>query len=233
MDRCLNMADSDGQLTVKETKMSAQKKVMFVDDEEGVRLAWNRYLSEHGFDVTTAEDGEKAISKLQHEKVDVVVSDLKMPTIDGVELLQWIHDEQPDTRFILLTGYGNETVEQKVRELGAFDYLNKPISPDTLAAVVTAATILKLIPDPTKPLQAEAAVAEAVEAPAFTGPEAVVEAAPDKRSRLWALVEVPGGLILAPLLGLAFVITLPFIGFGALFYAIGQKIRRGFKPVAV
>jgi len=232
MDRCLNMADSDGQLTVKETKMSAQKKVMFVDDEEGVRLAWNRYLSEHGFDVTTAEDGEKAISKLQHEKVDVVVSDLKMPTIDGVELLQWIHDEQPDTRFILLTGYGNETVEQKVRDLGAFDYLNKPISPDTLAAVVTAATILKLIPDPTPPLQAEAAVAEAVEAPAFTGPEAVVEAAPDKRSRLWALVEVPGGLILAPLLGLAFVIALPFIGFGALFYAIGQKIRRGFKPVA-
>jgi len=44
MDRCLNMADSDGQLTVKETKMSAQKKVMFVDDEEGVRLAvaWER-----------------------------------------------------------------------------------------------------------------------------------------------------------------------------------------------
>ncbi len=232
MDRRLRVAAFDGLMTVKETEMSAQKRVMFVDDEEGVRLAWNRYLSEQGFDVTTAEDGEKAISKLQHQKVDVVVSDLKMPTIDGIELLEWIHEEQPETRFILLTGYGNEAVEQKVRELGAFDYLNKPISPDALSAVVTAATILKLIPDAAKAVQAEAAVAEAVEAPAFTGPEAVVEAAPEKRSRLWSLVEVPGGLILAPLLGLAFVIALPFIGFGALFYAIGQKIRRGFKPAA-
>jgi len=211
--------------------MSAQKRVMFVDDEEGVRLAWNRYLSEHGFDVTTAEDGEKAITKLRSEKVDVVVSDLKMPAIDGIELLQWIHDEQPDTRFILLTGYGNEKVERTVRELGAFEYLNKPISPDTLAAVVTAATILKLIPDPTKPVESAAVVEEAVEAPTLAEP-LLVGAEPEKRSRLWALVEVPGGLILAPLLGLAFVIALPFIGFGALFYAIGEKIRRTFKPVA-
>jgi CheY-like chemotaxis protein len=230
MDRRLRMGKRDGLAAVKETTMSAHKKVMFVDDEEGVRLAWNRYLSEHGFDVTTAEDGEKAISKLQHEKVDVVVSDLKMPAIDGIELLQWIHDEQPDTRFILLTGFGNETVEQKVRELGAYEYLNKPISPDTLAAVVTAASILKLMPEPTKPA-VEAGVeaptlAEAIEAPAVAAEE------PEKRSRLWALVEVPGGLILAPLLGLAFVIALPFIGFGALFWAIGQKIRRSFKPVA-
>jgi len=211
--------------------MSAQKKVMFVDDEEGVRLAWNRYLSEHGFDVTTAEDGEKAISKLRSEKVDVVVSDLKMPAIDGIELLQWIHDEQPDTRFILLTGYGNEKVERTVRELGAFEYLNKPISPDTLAAVVTAATILKLIPDPTKPVAEAAAVEAAVEAPAVPEPF-VVKAAPEWRNRLWALVEVPAGLILAPLLGLAFVIALPFVGFGALFWAIGEKIRRSLGPLA-
>jgi CheY-like chemotaxis protein len=220
----------DGLETVEETTMSAQKRVMFVDDEEGVRLAWNRYLSEHGFDVTTAEDGEKAIDRLQHEKVDVVVSDLKMPTIDGIELLQWIHDEQPETRFILLTGYGNEKVERTVRELGAFEYLNKPISPDTLAAVVTAASILKLIPDPTKAVAAEAAVAETIEAPTLVMPE--TETVPGKRGRFWSLVEVPAGLILAPLLGLAFVIALPFVGFGALFYAIGEKIRRSFKPVA-
>jgi len=124
--------------------MNAHKKVMFVDDEEGVRLSWNRYLSAHGFEVSTAEDGAKAISKLRKEPVDVVVSDLKMPSIDGVELLEWIHDKQPHTQFILLTGYGNDAVENRVRELGAFDYLNKPISPDTLAAVVTAASILDL-----------------------------------------------------------------------------------------
>jgi len=235
MDRCLKVAAYDGLPTVKETTMSAHKRVMFVDDEEGVRLSWNRYLSAHGFDVTTAEDGEKAISQLRSKPVDVVVSDLRMPSIDGIELLEWIHDEQPETRFILLTGYGNESVEKRVRELGAFEYLNKPISPDTLAAVVTAATILKLIPDAAKPVEVEAAVAEAapvVEAIEAPAPVAAEAAEPEKRSRLWALVEVPGGLILAPVLGLAFVMALPFIGFGALFYVIGQKILRAFRPAA-
>ena len=70
--------------------MNAQKKVMFVDDEEGVRVSWNRYLSAHGFDVTTAADGANAISKLRNEEVDVVVSDLRMPGIDGIQLLEWI-----------------------------------------------------------------------------------------------------------------------------------------------
>ena len=74
--------------------MNAQKdrpmKVMFVDDEEGVRVSWNRYLSAHGFDVTTVEDGAKAISKLRAEPMDVVVSDLKMPdgSLKQVKLLQ-------------------------------------------------------------------------------------------------------------------------------------------------
>jgi len=204
--------------------MSAQKRVMFVDDEEGVRLSFNRYLSEHGFDVTTAEDGEKAISKLRHEPVDVVVADLKMPRVDGIELLEWIHDEQPGTRFILLTGFGNEEVERKVRELGAYEYLNKPISPDALSAVLTAATVLKILPG-----AAAAAPAAEVE-PVLPPVEVAARKVPAWQKRVQALFEVPGGLIAAPILGLAFVIFLPVIGFGALFWTIGQKIWRTFRP---
>ena len=92
--------------------MSAHKKVMIVDDEESVRVSFNRYLSTHGFDVLTVEDGGDAISRLRAEAVDVVVADLKMPRVDGMELLRWMHDERPDTPFILLTGYGNDEVEQ-------------------------------------------------------------------------------------------------------------------------
>lgn len=203
--------------------MSAQKRVMFVDDEEGVRLSFDRYLSEHGFDVTTAEDGEKAISKLRQERVDVVVSDLRMPKMDGLELLEWVHDEQPDTRFILLTGYGNDDVEQKVRELGAYEYLNKPISPDALSAVLTAATVLKILPGAAD-IAAPAPVADSAR------PVAVPRIPSVWERRIHALVEVPGGLILAPILGLAFVIFLPVIGFGALFWTIGEKIWRTFRP---
>jgi len=216
--------------------MNAQKdrpmKVMFVDDEEGVRVSWNRYLSAHGFDVTTVEDGAKAISKLRAEPVDVVVSDLKMPGVDGVQLLEWLHDRQPETRFILLTGYGNEAVERKVRELGAFDYLNKPISPDTLAAVVTAATHLKLL-DPEPVVQEEAAVAPAPVEEAIPAEEPVLAETPVRAKSGWRRsLEILTGLIVAPLLGLAFVVFLPIIGFGALFWMLGESLWETFKPAA-
>lgn len=204
--------------------MNAHKRVMFVDDEEGVRLSWDRYLSAHGFEVTTAEDGAKAISQLRKEPVDVVVSDLKMPSIDGVELLEWIHDKQPQTQFILLTGYGNEAVENRVRELGAFDYLNKPISPDTLAAVVTAASILDLAPR----------VAETVEEHQAIQAEVEVQTQPEVKAKsgLRRTLEIVGGLIAAPILGLLFCIFLPVIGFAALFWTVGQSLRNAFKPAA-
>jgi len=216
--------------------MNAQKdrprKVMFVDDEEGVRVSWNRYLSAHGFDVTTVEDGAKAISKLRAEPVDVVVSDLKMPGVDGVQLLEWLHDRQPETRFILLTGYGNEAVERKVRELGAFDYLNKPISPDTLAAVVTAATHLKLL-DPEPQVDEEVAVETAVAEEAIPAEEPILAETPVRAKSGWRRsLEILTGLIVAPLLGLAFVVFLPIIGFGALFWMLGESLWETFKPAA-
>jgi DNA-binding NtrC family response regulator len=216
--------------------MNAQKdrpmKVMFVDDEEGVRVSWNRYLSAHGFDVTTVEDGAKAISRLRAEPVDVVVSDLKMPGVDGVQLLEWLHDRQPETRFILLTGYGNEAVERKVRELGAFDYLNKPISPDTLAAVVTAATHLKLL-DPEPVVHEEPAVETAVAEEAIPAEEPILAETPVRAKSGWRRsLEILTGLIVAPLLGLAFVVFLPIIGFGALFWMLGESLWDTFKPAA-
>jgi DNA-binding NtrC family response regulator len=214
--------------------MNTQSRVMFVDDEESVRLSWNRYLSQHGFDVTTAVDGGNAIDMLRSEPVDVVVSDLKMPGVDGVQLLQWIHNERPQTKFILLTGYGSEDVEKKVRDLGAFDYLNKPISPDTLAAVVTAATHLKLMPQGA-PTVAEAPAAPVVEALAAPVAEAVAAtpATPEvvAKTGLRRTAEVTVGLVAAPLLGLAFVVFLPVIGFGALFWRMGETLKDLFKPV--
>jgi len=208
--------------------MNAHKKVMFVDDEEGVRLSWNRYLSEYGFDVTTAEDGAKAIKKLRREPVDVVVADLKMPNLDGIELLQWIHDSQPTTQFILLTGYGNEDVERRVRELGGFDYLNKPISPDTLAAVVTAASILDLGPAVS---EAEAVTTEEEDEVQVQVAEEASPREARRKSGLRRTLEVVGGLIAAPILGLLFCIFLPVIGFVALFWTVGRSIRDAFRPI--
>jgi DNA-binding NtrC family response regulator len=212
--------------------MSGHNRVMFVDDEEGVRLSGDRVLSEKGFYVTTAGDGATAISELQAHPVDVVVADLRMPTVDGLQLLEWIQGEQPETKFILLTGYGSDEVERKARELGAYGYLNKPITPDTLAAMVTAAVNLKLIPDPSaEPLMQEAeapqAAVAAAEAAAVVeeAEPALQEAQPEEEAVHRSGWEVAGSLIAAPLMGLAFVLFLPVIGFAALFWSVGGAIK--------
>ncbi len=222
--------------------LTKTRRVMFVDDEEGVRSSWDRLLSERGFSVTTVEDGERAISQLRDEPAEVVVSDLKMPGVDGLQLLEWLHESQPQTRFILLTGYGNDVVERRARELGAYEYLNKPISPETLSMVITAAMQLGRRSGSAATAQPAAAVvvesaaaAREQEAPILQA-GVVAEAAPVVDARAVAADEedeegesalkTAAKLALAPIAGLAFVIFLPVIGFGMLFWVAGQAIRK-------
>lgn len=213
--------------------MNAQNRVMFVDDEEGVRLSYDRYFSGHGFDVETAMNGQSAVTRLRESPADVVVADLRMPGMDGIQLLEWIHEEQPDTQFILLTGYGNDEVERRARELGAFEFLNKPISPNTLAAVVTAATILRPAPEVEEAAEVVLGEVAATESAEEVEEAEVVEVVAEdevvRRSTMRRTLEVVGGLVAAPLLGLAFVVFLPVIGFGALFWVLGETVRDRFR----
>ena len=196
-------------------------RVLFVDDEEAVRTSWNRYLSQKGFDVVTAEDGQRAVRQLDSQPVDVVISDLRMPGLDGLELLAWVHDKKPDTKFILLTGYGNDEVERKARELGAFEYLNKPISPEALSAIVTAALIAE------KAKAKQAAVAAVPETAAvIVSLEVLPAAAPKVKPKVKTFMQTVGGLILAPILGLSFVLFLPVIGFATLFKVVIEALRK-------
>lgn len=203
--------------------MAPKQRVMFVDDEEGVRQSWDRLLTERGFSVSTASDGARAQARLAEEPADVVVADLRMPRVDGLQLLEWLRKEHPQTRFILVTGYGSEAVEQKARELGAYGYLNKPVNPETLTSVITLALQVDVrtggvtvtpLPSPAEVVVAKPAEA-AVEVPA---------AVPVKKSRLRGALQVVGGLVMAPLMGLAFVLFLPLIGFGGLFWVVGEAI---------
>lgn len=213
------------------------QKVMLVDDEEGVRRSFSRLLSDRGFEVTTVEDGERAVSQLSDHAVDVVVSDLRMPGMDGLQLLQWVHEKSPKTPFILLTGYGNDEVERRAKELGAYGLLNKPISPEQLSAVITAASLMAKREEAAAAKAAEAteaALVEAVEAtPELVRPELVVvpEAAPvRKTSKVRSTGQIVAGLTLAPIAGLAFVMFLPVIGIGALGWVVWEAISKRSTP---
>ncbi len=114
-------------------------KVLYVDDEEDfVRtLAERMDMRELGGDV--ALSGQEALAMLEAERPDVMVLDLRMPGLDGLEVLRRVKKAYPEIEVIILTGHGSEQDEQEARRLGAFDYLRKPVELETLMDVVRRA----------------------------------------------------------------------------------------------
>jgi DNA-binding NtrC family response regulator len=110
--------------------------ILIVDDEQVVRDSLVHWFTEEGYDVDASDSATDALSKLAGREFDLVIADIRMPGMDGIELLEKIRTEQLDTSVILMTGYAS--VETAVRALkhGAFDYITKPFDPDDLSVVV-------------------------------------------------------------------------------------------------
>jgi two-component system NtrC family response regulator len=111
------------------------KRVLVVDDDESLRRVTQVQLEQAGFKATTAADGAEALGILQGSPHDLVITDLKMPGISGMDLLRRIRTEYPDVLVVMLTAFG--TVESAVEAMkaGAYDYLTKPVHPDELELV--------------------------------------------------------------------------------------------------
>jgi DNA-binding NtrC family response regulator len=130
-------ADEAHEPTAGATDTSAQAlKVLFVDDEEDfVRtMAERMEMREVGSEV--ALDGQQALQMLEDEVPDVMVLDLRMPGIDGLEVLRRVKKMYPQMEVIIMTGHGSEVDEAEARRLGAFDYLRKPVDINDLMEVV-------------------------------------------------------------------------------------------------
>ena len=120
--------------------------VLIIDDEEIVRTSCRRILEPEGYTVTAVASGSKGLEILSRHPVDLVLTDLKMPDMDGVEVLIRIKEDWPDTDVVIMTGYG--TVKSAVRAMksGVFDYIEKPFSPEDLSALVARALGRKDLP---------------------------------------------------------------------------------------
>lgn len=102
--------------------------ILVVDDDEDILELIERHLSNRGYEVLTAYDGEQAISLLDQLKFDLVITDLKMPKFDGMEVLKRAKEKDPNIEVVILTGHGTmDTVVEALRDGGAFDYLQKPL----------------------------------------------------------------------------------------------------------
>lgn len=119
--------------------MSGQVNILFVDDEEAFRDLLVRRFCRKGFAVVGAGSGPEALERLEEEFFDLAVVDLKMPGMDGLELLQKFKEAQPETQVLILTGHG--TIESAIQamKLGAYDYLTKPCNLEELEILLQKA----------------------------------------------------------------------------------------------
>ena len=102
-------------------------KILIIDDEKSIRSTLNEILSYEGFEVVQAQDGAEGLKLVQSDKFDVILSDIKMPKMDGIEVLQKIQEIASDTPVVMISGHGNiETAVEAIRK-GAFDYIAKPL----------------------------------------------------------------------------------------------------------
>jgi len=121
----------------------ARIRVLVVDDEEVVRLGYRRVLSGDGFTVMAAGNGSEALALMADKRFDVVLLDLRMPGMDGLEVLRAIKERAPESEVVVVTGYPSiETAKEAVR-LGAYDYLTKPVVPDAVIRAATGAWMQK------------------------------------------------------------------------------------------
>jgi CheY-like chemotaxis protein/heterodisulfide reductase subunit C len=116
--------------------MEIKGKVLVVDDEEVVLRSVDRILTKEKHAVETVLTAEAALMKVGDTKYDIIVTDWKMPGIDGMELIARIKELQPDTRIIMITGYSSVDSAVKAMSLGAFDYISKPFTPKDIALAV-------------------------------------------------------------------------------------------------
>lgn len=113
-------------------RAGARPAVLLVDDEKDFVDTLSKRLAARDYPVTVAYDGEEALEVVARNECEIVILDLKMPGMSGVEVLQRVKAEQYAVEVIILTGHGAAAEERAARALGAFDYLHKPADITTL-----------------------------------------------------------------------------------------------------
>jgi CheY-like chemotaxis protein len=180
--------------------MTALRKVLVVDDDPVVGKSFHRVLSQDkGYIVITAHNAAEALERMREQQVDLVVTDIKMPGMDGVELAERVRARQPWTPVVIVTGYGSTANEQRALAAGVSAFVHKPLSPEMIEQAAEHARHA-----PEAPMVA-LATQDLVHAQPQEEP-----AVPESRARNIAL------FLAAPFIGLGYALMLPWVGLGML-----------------
>ena len=120
-----------------------EKKVLIVDDEEDICEVLDITLSDEGYEVFTASSGEEALRLYKKVNPPIILTDIRMPGLDGIELLKRIKGSNPDTEVIMITGHGDMDLAIKSLKLEATDFITKPINYDILKIALKSAVLCR------------------------------------------------------------------------------------------
>ncbi len=113
-----------------------QDKILIADDEESIVIGLTALLEEEGYDVSSVMDGQKALDELKRQNYALLLADLKMPGLDGLQILNKIKKSGIQTEVIIITGKGTISTAVRAMKAGAYDYLTKPVQPDRLRSII-------------------------------------------------------------------------------------------------
>lgn len=123
--------------------LKESKRILIVDDEENAREALSKILVHDGYDVSSAANGVEALNYLRSRDADLIITDINMPEMNGLAFLRELIRSRPESNVIMLTAYGEVESYLEAMNLGAFEYINKPIRYDDLKKVINK--ILKTV----------------------------------------------------------------------------------------
>jgi len=174
--------------------MSALKKILVVDDDPVIGKSFDRVLSGKGYAVIKAETGEAAIEKLATEDYDLVVTDIRMPGMSGLEVAERVRTKQPWMPVLIVTGYGSDESEARAKAAGVTEFLRKPLSPEMIESSVGAAVAA---PPPAIPAAPAPAAADDTD---------------DEAAGPGVFIKNLAMFFASPFIALAYVVLLPAIG---------------------
>ena len=113
-----------------------EPNILIVDDQFGIRVLLTEVLQKEGYETFQAANGPQALSLAANHEIDLVLLDMKIPGMDGIEILKKLKEMKPDIRAIIMTAYGELDLIEKAKELGALTHFAKPFDIDDIRAAV-------------------------------------------------------------------------------------------------
>jgi DNA-binding NtrC family response regulator len=128
--------DTHGCFAREQIVGQAVKRILVVDDEENARVALSKILTYEGYDVSSAGNGLEALNFLRSRDVELIITDINMPEMNGLAFLRELNRSHPQSNVIMMTAYGEVESYLEAMNLGAFEYINKPVKYDDLKKVI-------------------------------------------------------------------------------------------------